>query len=260
MVDRSCINDNVIVIADRGYEGYNIFAHLENKGWNYVIRVKDSNSCGGILSKLQLPVTGEYDVTIRRILTRKQTNAVKADPNLYHYIPTKTTFDFLDLHTNKFYPFSFRAVRFKIADDSYETVITNLNRDDFPPEEIKKLYKKRWGIETSFRELKYAIGLTHFHAKKQEYIVQEIYARMILYNFSEMITSHVVIQHRATQYEYQVNFTVAIQICRHFFRCNVLSPNVEALIRKNILPIRPGRKDVRKIRYKTAVSFIYRVA
>ncbi len=47
MVDRSCINDNVIVIADRSYEGYNIFAHLENKGWNYVIRVKDSNSCGG---------------------------------------------------------------------------------------------------------------------------------------------------------------------------------------------------------------------
>ncbi len=199
-------------------------------------------------------------MTIRRILTRKQTNAVKADPNLYHYIPTKTTFDFMDLHTNKFYPFSFRAVRFKIADDSYETVITNLNRDDFPPEEIKKLYKKRWGIETSFRELKYAIGLTHFHAKKQEYIVQEIYARMILYNFSAMITSSVVIQQRDTQYAYQVNFTAAIQICRHFFRCNVLSPNVEALIRKNILPIRPGRKDSRRIRYKTAVSFIYRVA
>ena len=83
---------------------------------------------------------------------------------------------------------------------------------------------------------------------------------MIMYNFSEMITSHVVIQHRDTQYEYQVNFTVAIHICRHFFRNIVPLPDVEALILKNILPIRPGRKDIRKIRYKTAVSFIYRVA
>jgi hypothetical protein len=40
-------------------------------------------------------------------------------------------------------------------------------------------------------------------------------------------------------------------------------PDVEALIRKNIMPIRPacpGQKNTRKIRYKSAVSFVYRVA
>jgi hypothetical protein len=259
MVDRSHINDNVIVIADRGYECYNNFAHIERKGWNYLIRVKDTGS-SGILSGLHLPASGEFDISVQRILTRKNTNEVKAHTELYRFLANSSAFDFLDLHTNKFYPISFRVVRFKIADDSYETVITNLNQDNFSPEELKLLYKKRWGIETSFRELKYAVGLTNFHAKKQEYIVQEIFARMIMYNFSEMITSSVVIQHRDTQYEYQVNFTVAIHICRHFFRNNVLLPDVEALILKNILPIRPGRKDKRKIRYKTAVSFIYRVA
>jgi len=40
MVDRSPIKGKTIVIADRGYESYNNFAHLERKGWNYVIRVK----------------------------------------------------------------------------------------------------------------------------------------------------------------------------------------------------------------------------
>lgn len=259
MVDRSCIKGNIIVITDRGYECYNNFAHIERKGWNYVIRVKDTES-SGILSGLHLPSSQEFDVTIHRTLTKKATNEVKAHPETYRFLANSATFDFLDLHTNKFYPISFRIVRFKIADDSFETVITNLDQDDFPPGELKALYKKRWGIETSFRELKYAIGLTHFHAKKQEYITQEIYARMIMYNFSEMITSSVVIKYRDTQYEYQVNFTVAIHICRYFFRNNVLSPDVEALILKNILPIRPGRKDIRKIRYKTAVSFIYRVA
>lgn len=259
MVDRSRIKGKVIVIADRGYESYNNFAHIERKGWNYVIRVKDTGS-SGILSGLHLPSTQEFDVTVHRILTKKATNEVKAHPEIYRFLANSVNFDFLDLHINKFYSICFRIVRFKIADDSYETVITNLNQADFPPGELKALYKRRWGIETSFRELKYAVGLTCFHSKKQEYIAQEIYARMIMYNFSEMITSHVVIQHRDTRYEYQVNFTVAIHICRYFFRNNVLSPDVEALILKNILPIRPGRKDIRKIRYKTAVSFIYRVA
>ena len=38
MVDRSYIEENVIVVADRGFESYNNFAHIENKGWNYLIR------------------------------------------------------------------------------------------------------------------------------------------------------------------------------------------------------------------------------
>mgnify|MGYP000615202485 FL=1 len=54
----------------------------------------------------------------------------------------------------------------------------------------------RWGIETSFRELKYAIGLCCFHSKKVEYIMQEIYARLILYNYCELITMHVIIQQK----------------------------------------------------------------
>ncbi len=259
MVDRSRINGNVIVIADRGYECYNNFAHIERKGWNYLIRVKDIGS-SGILSGLHLPPTQEFDVTLRRILTKKSTNEVKAHPETYRFLANNATFDFLDLKSNMFYPISFRVVRFRIADDSYETVITNLSQSDFSPVELKELYRMRWGIETSFRELKYAVGLTSFHSKKVEYIAQEIYARMIMYNFSEMITLHVIIQLRDTKYAYQVNFTVAIQICRYFFRCNVLPPNVEALIQKNTLPVRPGRKDIRKIRPKTAVSFIYRVA
>jgi hypothetical protein len=261
MVKRSQIKDNVIVVADRGYESYNNFANIEEKGWNYLIRVKDSTA-GGILSGLRLPKTDEFDVTVKRILTRKQTKEVKAQPDVYRRLSNDKPFDFLDLHVNKFYTFLFRVVRFKITDDTYETVITNLVPSDFPPQELKELYRMRWGIETSFRELKYAVGLINFHSKKREHIVQEVFARIIMYNFAEMITSNVVISHCDKKHTYQVNFTVAIHICRHFLRlcCNAPPPDVEALIRKNILPVRPGRKDKRKIRAKSTVSFLYRVA
>jgi hypothetical protein len=261
MVDRSHIQGNVIVIADRAYESYNNFAHIERKGWHYLIRVKDLDS-NGILSGLPLLPDGEFDICAQRILTRKQTKEVKAQPDVYRFISNKTTFDFLDLHINRFYPISFRVVRFKISDGAYETVITNLDACAFPSQELKMLYNMRWGIETSFRELKYAVGLTSFHSKKREYIVQEVFARIIMYNFAEMITSHVVISQADTKHTYQVNFTVAIHICKHFLRLwhNASPPDIEALIRKNILPVRPNRKDNRKIRCRTAVSFLYRVA
>jgi hypothetical protein len=120
----------------------------------------------------------------------------------------------------------------------------------------------RWEIETSFRELKYALGLMSFHSKKTAYIIQEIFARLTIYNFCEIITTHVVIQHKDRKYSYQVNFTLAISICLHYFRYRnaVSPPKVEALIQKNILPVRNGRKDRRKVKTKSMVSFIYRVA
>jgi hypothetical protein len=264
MVNRSPIKGKTIVIADRGYESYNNFAHIERKGWNYVIRVKDLES-NGILSGLRLPSSGEFDMDVHLTLTKKQTKEVRAHREIYKFISAASTFDFLDLHENLFYPMSFRVVRFVLPSGGYETVITSLAAADFPPDEIKSIYNMRWGIETSFRALKYTVGLTSFHAKKQESIIQEIFARMIMYNFAEMITSHVVISQMDKRHHYQVNFTVAVHVCRHFLRSrgDEPPPDVEALLRKNILPIRPirpGQKNTRKIRYKSAVSFVYRVA
>ena len=139
---------------------------------------------------------------------------------------------------------------------------TNLPQHKFPTSEIKQIYAMRWGIETSFRKLKYTIGLSYFHAKKREYIDQEIFARLIMYNFVEMITAYVVISQDERKFLYQANFTIATCICRRFLWSwsNAPPPDVEAVIRKHILPIRPERKFVRNIRSQSAISFFYRVA
>ena len=125
---------------------------------------------------------------------------------------------------------------------------------------LKQLYAMRWGIETAFRELKYTIGLLHFHAKKVEYICQEVFARLIMYNFSELITSHVVIQKTNRKYPCKANFPVAVQVCRQFLLGNVSPPDVEAVIRRHLSPIRTGRSRPRNMAAKKAVSFLYRVA
>ena len=51
-----------IVTADRGYESYNNMAHIQEKGWFYLIRVKDFGKYKtGILHGLDLPDTEEFD-------------------------------------------------------------------------------------------------------------------------------------------------------------------------------------------------------
>lgn len=158
---------------------------------------------------------------------------------------------------------NFRIVRFKITDDTYECIATNLSKDEFSAEDIKEIYRLRWGIETSFRELKYSVGLVNFHSKKMDFMKQEIFARLTVYNFCELITAKVIIaQQKKNQYTYQANFTMAIYICKKFLQCSPSQspPDIELLIRRNTLPIRPGRKDPRKVKPQSAVSFLYRVA
>lgn len=260
MIDRCVSGNKTIFIADRGYESYNIFAHAQQQGRYYLVRIKDIGSRTSMTASFPLPQTEVFDTDVYLTLTRKQTKQARACSGVYKFLPSNCTFDYLE--QNDFYPISLRVVRFPITTDTYECVITNLPRDAFSPNEIKNLYGMRWGIETSFRELKYAIGLSCFHAKKVEYIKQEIFARLLLYNFCEIITTHVVILQKDTKHAYQVNYTLAIHICRHFlrFHTDISPPNVEMLIQKNILPVRPGRSDPRKVKPKSVVSFLYRVA
>ena len=258
MVDNSPLEKDVLLIADRGYECYNTFAHLMEKGWKFLIRVKDTDS-KSMLSTFGLPKTEEFDTSVHRIITRKRTNAVREQPTLYKPLPQNKTFDYLN-KDQLFYPMSFRAVRVKLDDGSFQCFITNLDEDQFSMEEIKVLYHMRWGIETSFRELKHTLALTHLHSKKTESIVQEIFAKMTMYNFCSIITSHVAINQKSRKYDYQVNFSKAISICKRFLTGNNASINVEGLIQKYILPIRQGRSSPRKVKSRTFVSFNYRVA
>ena len=265
MVDRSRL-DRVLLLADRGYESFNVLAHIQEKGWNFLIRIKDG--VGGIARGLDLPDTDEFDVPISLNLTVKQTNKMKAllkDRNHYKYVGSSVRFDFLPRRSRKFdpvvfYNLAFRVVRFPISDTSFETVLTNLDAVSFPPAKLKELYAMRWGIETSFRELKHTIGLQHFHAKKVEFVHQEIFARLTMYNFYEVITQSVVIQQKSRKYSYKVNFSAAVHICRQFFLGDFPPPLVEALLAKHISPIRPGRSRPRKLKPKQALSFLYRVA
>ncbi len=250
-----------IFIADRNYESYNGFEHVVHSGNKYLIRVKDIGSKTSITRSLgPYPDSDEFDVDVSRTLTIRQTTGTKADPQKYKFCPKNMRFDYMDKE-HPCYEFHCRIVRFRITADSYETVITNLDRDEFSMEELKHLYNLRWGIETSFRLIKYAVDMNAFHSKKRKLIKQEIYARILLYNFCQRIVREIKIpKKKKNKYGYQINFTASCHIIRTFLKKKKggEDPPVDDLIAKYILPIRPGRKETRNISAKKAVCFNYR--
>lgn len=247
-----------IFIADRGYESYNGFEHVVKSGNKYLIRVKDIHSMTSMARSLGPFTSDEFDIEVKRILTLRNTNEIKEHPEIYKYCPKNMHFDYMDKEHNS-YEFSCRVVRFKLSDDSYETIITNLSKDEFDSSMIKHLYHIRWGIETSFRELKYAIGLNALHSKKRNLIKQEIYAQMILYNLCQRIVTKTKVPKSKTKYEYQLNYTRAIHIIREFIKKKTgAATPVDNLIVKELLPIRPGRSDKRYVKPKSVVCFNYR--
>lgn len=255
-----------IFIADRGYESYNNMAHITESGNRFLIRLRDSKT-SGIISGLDLP-DGEYDTSIVFKLVRKQSNEIKAmmrKDKFLKFVSSTSTFDFLPAKSKKtdpavMYELPVRLVRFKITNETYEVIATNLPENEFSPAELKQLYAFRWGIETSFRDLKYTVGLLHFHAKKTESILQEIWARLIMYNFSELVASHTTIKKSNRKHLYRINFSNTVHICRNFLLRRIPPSDVEALVAANILPIRSGKSHPRVHSVKHAAYFIYRVA
>lgn len=257
MIDRSKIESKVILIADRGYESFNNMAHCQEKGWNFIIRAKESY---GIISRLQVPENCEFDLSIEKVFFRRQTREIRElinkDSQKYSYVPTNMTFDYLERKDKKSYQINFRAVRFKISENDYETVYTNLDATEFPPQKIKELYNKRWNIEVSFRNLKYRIGLTALHSKKRQYILQEVFARLIMFNFTSKVAA--IAEKEQKEEQRIINFSEAARLCKKYFKEQLSETILLKLIKRYISYIRLGRQYPRYTVTPKDTNLLYR--
>lgn len=259
MVDRSESDTPVIYLCDRGYASYNAFAHVIESGQFFVMRCTDDKTekiLGFPLDNIQ-----QLDYHVERILSRSQSKKKRLHPEQeeqYRFVCKNVPMDYIT-QGHPEYRLSLRIIRIELSDSCYENLITNLPELDFDFDDLKDLYHLRWDEETSFRDLKYPLCLKAFHSQKYEYIIQEVWARAILYNFCSEIAMAVEIPEKKRKYVYQVNYSEAIKICRDFLRIHDgTTLDVESLIAQNILPVRPGRTFPRQARFKLPISFCYR--
>ena len=263
--------EKYIITADRCYESYDLLFHCELKHLNYVFRMKAPSSSKSLLSSYisELPDDQEeFDVTIKRFSTDKYTSIMKDQSDVYHYMnPYKNIPHFQQLLNDKhLYFMQFRVVKIKVAENTYEYMITNLPHT-FVLEDIKACYHWRWGIEISFRYLKHANGLLYFHSKKPEFLKQEIYANLILYNFGIFLANEAAEENlkkkrkKGNKYNYEIDFSSALKTARKFFvrRDSHKHVDIIKLMMKYVHAVKiEFRKFDRPLRGIGAIHFGYR--
>lgn len=254
-------DQKAIYIADRGYESYNVIAHIDSKGQKFVIRVKD-NRIGGFTKFFEQPDSDEFDEEYTRKFTRSSSR--KYIQRNDTYIPIRHKYQQMDFFTpeHEDYEIRFRIIRFAL-NNGYECLVTNLSKEEFPTDEIKKLYRLRWGIETSFCQLKYTVGLNYFHGKKEALVLQEIYARIIMFNFSQSIAKKVELEKvrknvgTKRKWEYKTNFKRIVSICRRLIMNRIKQKEIAQLLAKNMISKRPERSYKRKFVLKVPTFRLY---
>lgn len=261
---------NYIITADRGYESYDNIFHCEAKGLYYVFRVKAPSSATSILSSYisDLPDDqDEFDVEVKRFFSHDSTKIMRDQTDVYHYMnPSKTIPHFKELLNGRRLAYiHFRVVKIKTGEGLFEYILTNLPFS-YDINDIKECYHRRWGIEISFRYLKHANGMLHFHSKKPDFLKQEIYANLILYNFGIFLSNKAANENRnkerksSNKRSYEIDISTALKIARKYFQNrNSNKIDVIKLISKYVHAVKTEpRQFDRPLRGIGAIHFAYR--
>ncbi len=247
MTDRLRDPSSVLIVGDRYYGVMNVIANMLLRNVHFLFRCKDISS-NGFAAALGLP-DGSFDIQITKTLTKSKKKAFRNDPN--YYVVQANTIDLLDSN-HPFQKVSFRLVRFRIPNsDRFELIATDLPADSYPAAVIADIYHARWGIETSFRSLKFDLSLLHFHSGRMQFILQEIFASFIVYNFASLISSCVP-EHITTPRKKpvasrcHVKFALAVSVAIRFLLDRISPHDVLSRLRSSIIPFRPARPNTRK--------------
>ena len=195
---------------------------------------------------------------------------MKSQSDVYRYInPSKNTPHFYELlrkNHSHLYFLLFRVVKIKTAENTYEYLITNLPFS-FTLDDIQECYHWRWGIEISFCYLKHAAGLLYFHSKQPEFLKQEIYSCLILYNFGIFIANEAAEENRkkkrdgSNKYLYELDFSSALKTARKFFMRRDSGRHIDIirLMMKYVHAVKDRfRQFQRPLRGISAIHFGYR--
>ena len=263
MCDRWAYDAVPLFVNDRGIASYNVYAHAIEAGAFFLVRL-DDRKASRLLGR-DVSGAGPLDEALDLILSRSKSRRKRLQPDReadYRHVCADVPLDYITEDSPE-YEISLRVARFPIDGGEHENVVTNLPQGEFGPDELRELYWMRWGIETSFRDLKHTVGAAAPHSSRLPLVAMEVWARMVLYNFGSVVAAHVVEsigRKRGRKHWHRVSLSFTLKACHDFLRMDALArpPDLEGLIRRNTLPVRPGRKCERRLRFQVPPAFMYR--
>lgn len=230
-----------LVIYDRGYPSYAFIKEHIINDIPYLMRVKVSFNQQVIDFK-----KSKKETTILNIFPGEYTKkSEKLDP--------------------KNAGIKVRLVRVKLPKNQTEILITSLlDIEKYPSKIFKKLYQKRWGVETFYDELKNKLKVEHFSGYSNQSIQQDFYAALFISNIQTLIVSEledeITLENKNKKYDYKINTNLSYgflknRILKLFFSKKSQENSIaelKKLFKENQIPIRPNRSNIRNTsKYRT---------
>lgn len=158
---------NEVSVTDAGLKGRKTFALFDENAINFVGRLT-KNPRFEAIEDINHPQQEKPDgLTFIR------------DSKVYLFESSK----------NKPFPHPFRFVEYRINKTGEKlSLVTNLF--DLPPQEIAKIYRKRWDIEVFFRFIKQELDFEHFVSYNDNAIMVQVYTKLIVAMFILIFKEH----------------------------------------------------------------------
>jgi len=229
----SCCNKEDLVIFDRGYPSYELFAKYAQKT-NFLCRIKKTSF---IKAKSLFALHCEHKDIVLEINAPKKIKDELRKSNL----PTKM---------------KVRFVQVILENGTVEILATNIfDNKVLQTSDFMELYARRWGIETYYDVLKNRLSLENFTGLTALAVKQDFYATIFLTNYEAMLVydTNLELQEKAddNKYAQQVNKAQSFNAIKHkafdIFYSNKSLPKQMKLLEKlfaiNPVPIRPDRQS-----------------
>lgn len=195
--------NELIVIFDRGYASLEMFLWLNEHNIKYIIRLSNK------FYKKEIENMNSDDETIYIKHTHHRLQ------NLKTIYPEETK------KLEKLQFTKLRCTKIKLSTGQEEIILSNLKFEEFTMEEIKELYSRRWGIETSYNCIKNKLKIESFTGNLPILIMQDIYAQILVYNqLQDMLfigneKLKKKLETKKLKLEYQINENIAIGLFKN---------------------------------------------
>ncbi|MDH3326683.1 MAG: IS4 family transposase [Gammaproteobacteria bacterium] len=226
-----CANKHDLVLYDRGYPAFWLFALHQHHNVQYCARMPI-----GFSTTIKAFVESkEKDRVIELSATKKSIKKCQA----------------LDVSTSNI---KVRLIRVMLDDGSIEVLATSLlDTKKFPRKTFLNLYHQRWFVEEDYKIMKSRLEIENFSGFSVEAILQDIHAKALTKNIAAVaiLEADVLAKEKYLhrKHKYQINFSYTLSQFKdniiRFVLCLIpLRQNVEFIERlsKAVDAVRPGRK------------------
>ena len=232
-----------LIIMDRAYPSFESAWLLQRQKVHFLFRCKETSSN---------EIKAFYE-------SGRQDEVIEIKPSQH--------ISFKGLPYNQHCTLKVRMLRIDLDSGEVEILLTSLlDRGKFPHKEFKKLYFKRWGVETFYDRFKNIIGVENFSGTSHQFIQQEFNCALYMSNMQTILTqdaeNEAKEKYASRRYEYKVNRSLALGFIRERLiqmyydkrETEKILEELKELFIVNVIPVRPGRKnkrDVDKYRQRT---------